>query len=311
MHKINRLSSIFRCLMIFLIIMAPLKRCLAENETLHSLLPSSSFLENWKWEEAPLFYQPENLYEYINGSAELYLSYDFKRLITVSFINLDEETVVIDIYDMENPLNAFGVYSVYRSPESQIENIGTEAIVSDYHIRFYKDRYVVDLNASEITDAIQKAMHKLAQALADKIKSSGGKPKEVDLLPTGNLIPKSCKYISNGLLGHKFLVRGLEGLYQLGEHTAKGFIAISESQSNAKNAYQNLINYLEDSGRKPVNWPELGEAAFAGEMPYHQFGLVSQYERFILGVIDLPAAKDGVAIVKAMLRKVKEFDEQQ
>ena len=303
---INRSACIFLCTIFFILsIMVPFRKSDAGDDLLYSLLPPSDSIENWKWEETPLIYQPGNLFEYINGSADLYLSYDFQRLITVGFINSDDESVVIDIYDMSTPLNAFGVYSVYRNPNSQIEAIGTEAIVSEYHIRFYKDRYVVDLNASDMTDEIQQTMHKLAHSVAKKITGAGSKLREIDLLPTENLIPKSIKYISNGLLGHKFLSRGLEGQYEINEHTVKAFTSICESSLDAEKQYQNFIQYLRNAGKTPTNWPELGQAAFSGEMPYHQYGLICRLNRFIMGVIDLPDPQIGENLIKAMLRQVE------
>jgi hypothetical protein len=43
-----------------------------------SLLPE---VDSWIMAEKPESYYPENLFEYINGAAEIYLAYEFKELI--------------------------------------------------------------------------------------------------------------------------------------------------------------------------------------------------------------------------------------
>ena len=50
------------------------------NPALAALVPQA---ERWKPEEARQSFFPENLYEYIDGAAESYLSYDFKELLVV------------------------------------------------------------------------------------------------------------------------------------------------------------------------------------------------------------------------------------
>ena len=49
-----------------------------QGTSLNGLLPK---VEDWKYSEEPMNFIPGNLYEYINGAAEIYLAYDFEELI--------------------------------------------------------------------------------------------------------------------------------------------------------------------------------------------------------------------------------------
>ena len=82
----------------------------ATNNGLKLLIPEMEHGSDWYQDGDPHYFTADNLFEYINGSADLYLAYDFQRLITVTFLNPDYQSLTIDIYDMGNELNAFGVY---------------------------------------------------------------------------------------------------------------------------------------------------------------------------------------------------------
>ena len=57
----------------------------------------------------------DNLWELINGAAEAFHSCRMEVMLHQNFV-LGEAEVTVEIYDMGNPLNAFGIYSAERSP---------------------------------------------------------------------------------------------------------------------------------------------------------------------------------------------------
>src|SRR4030042_158659 len=78
----------------------------AGSPELAALVPR---FEGWAPSEAPRSYFPESLFEYINGAAESYLSYDFQELLVLDLEKKGTEaTLTFEIYDMGSPVNAFG-----------------------------------------------------------------------------------------------------------------------------------------------------------------------------------------------------------
>lgn len=263
-------------------------------------LPPADFAPGWQWSAPPTAYAPDDLFEYINGNADLYLAYDFVELVTVEFLN-GEQSLVIDIYNMGSPLNAFGIYSTYRSPDSHYAPLGTEAMVSDYYIRFLQDRFVVDLNLNDATPELQKLAQQAAGEISQRIGGAKEFPDIVNWLPTENLVDKSPKYISEGLLGYRFLPRGLEGQYQIGDFQVKAFIVLTERTGAADSAFTALLEKLGDKST-PTDNPKL----VAGKLPYHQIALVQKQGKFIFGVLDLPDPEAGLELVQAVAAKIPE-----
>ncbi len=57
----------------------------SQTVLLFSFLPESGVVGQWDQKTTPTLYTPENLWKYINGAAEHYLSYGFQRLATAEY----------------------------------------------------------------------------------------------------------------------------------------------------------------------------------------------------------------------------------
>ena len=65
----------------------------------------------WRVSEADVVYDRETLYDYMNGGAEVYLSYDFRAVWSRVFNGPGDGEIVLDVYDMGFSPEAFGVFS--------------------------------------------------------------------------------------------------------------------------------------------------------------------------------------------------------
>jgi hypothetical protein len=88
-------------------------------------------------------YRPDNLFEYINGAAELYLMYDFNGLNLQQYKDKDENTITVEIYDQQTVNNSFGIFSQERPYECEYLDIGTQAAYMEGYLNFYQGRYYV------------------------------------------------------------------------------------------------------------------------------------------------------------------------
>jgi hypothetical protein len=277
------------------------------SEQLETFLPESDWRTDWKWNGGPTYYSPDILFEYIDGNADLYLAYGFQTLITVEYFGSTNLSLVVDIYDMGTPLNAFGVYSNYRSPQSDFVAIGTEGILSDYFLRFIQGQYIVDLNINETDLRLIDFRWQVAQEIARRIPAPKVLPALLDLLPTLHLIAKTPKYIAEGLLGHAFFPRGLEALYQIAQDTVKAFIVLTDSEKTAAKAFTAFGNYIQKNGQEFQKTTTNGFSTLSGTMPYHQHALASLVKTYICGIFDLSNPQAGVALLQILQQQILNF----
>lgn len=157
---------------------------------LSTLLPEG--VHGWKAAGKDSIYNSTTLYDYIDGGAELYLSYGFKEVISRIYRKHGQPDVVVDIFDMTNSRNAFGVFT--QSMERVDKSFGQGSHVSKGMVLFWKDCYYVSMVAHPESDESKKALAALASLIDGSIANEGPLPAIVDLLPEQLLVRESIRY---------------------------------------------------------------------------------------------------------------------
>ncbi len=94
------------------------------------LLPSNTEISPWSKNGSANIYKENRLFEYINGGAEIFFEYGFSQLITQEYI-YDDESLMVDIYEMNDAAAAFGIYSINRDYKLPAINIGDDGTQSE------------------------------------------------------------------------------------------------------------------------------------------------------------------------------------
>ena len=158
------------------------------------------------WERSPETerYLPNNLYEYIDGAAEAYLSFGFKELETAEYI-AGKSSVLVEVYRHATPEDAFGIYARERPREGPFESVGYQGyrsgeifclVASDYYIKILGNR----LGGNEPV-----ILENFARKIADQIPDADATPRLLQVFPTDSLIRNSEAYTAQDFLGYAFL----------------------------------------------------------------------------------------------------------
>jgi hypothetical protein len=281
--------------------------CQIFKSEMDRMFPPSEFEPGWRWLEKPVHYNQENLYNYINGEAELFLDYGFKECATVTFIwkESDDMSFVMDIYDMGTPLGGFGLYSNFRHPIYQYEKIGTEAIVSEYDLRFYQGRYVVELRAGDGSERTKQALWRVARLVADRIPDAAEPPELLGLLPREGQIQKTLRYVSKEMLNQSFLGSGFEAEYRIGNENVFGFVVIFEDSGKAIEGLDLLREFFEESGDAFPSLPAFDPDDLVVQTAYHGYGIFSLQKQFLAGVQDLNSPEMGKELILEIKRNLE------
>jgi hypothetical protein len=139
-----------------------------------------------------LDYTPDNLYEYINGAAEMYLSYGLAGMKGCRYTAANLPDVIVEIYEMTESRNAFGVYTQSRDKDEK--NYGQGSLSYPEATLFWKDRYFVIINTSKALPESKTAIRFLAETVEKAIPEKGTIPNIVGILPTEGLAPGGTLY---------------------------------------------------------------------------------------------------------------------
>ena len=170
------------------------------QDTLGALLPETGAAPGWSRDGEPEEYVGEDLYAYIDGGAEIYQEYGFRRVVLQDYKNVSGRSVSLEVFEMETPAAAYGIFTFKRSGKGKSVPLGSGADLEDYYLNFWKGRFVVTLTGSDGTAATIDGILAVGGAVDAKIADKSDLPALVEALPEAGLKRGSVKYLK-GLLG--------------------------------------------------------------------------------------------------------------
>ncbi len=284
MMKISKPKELLKLFLAFVLFFSfsNAKGALLEEEgvsSLHFLLPD---VVTWKIPEAPQDYFPEILFEYINGAAEIYLSYDFKELTVGQYEKGDSNaSLIIEIYDMGTEINSFGIYSAERFPDSQFISLGSQGYLEEETLNFIVGKYYVKLLCFDSGEDSADFLKLFSQEVVKRVKDKGTLPPALAFFPKQGLVRNSEKFILRNFMGYSFLHSGYLANYKLEDLEFDCFLIEGENADDAQNM---LKKYLEKKGKQSVE--EISTGFRIKDRYYHNIYL-ARVENYLCGVMKI------------------------
>jgi hypothetical protein len=202
----------------------------------------------------------------------------------------------MDVFDMTNPLNAFGLFSSSDRQSGKPVAIGTEGVrIEPSGLNFWKGRYVVRTTIVQVNPAAKAALTAFARAAAARIAGASALPAALQALPPGRQ-PRSEKYVRANVAGHSFLKNAVTARYPNLGQGAELFIAQYPNPAGAKAALEAYRSF-ERSGTGLTALKGVGDAGFRVVDRYAKNVVVAQKGRSLVGahhVRDLASAQNLV-----------------
>ena len=243
-------------------------------------------------EEAPAYYKPETLYQYIDGGADVYLLYDFLILLHQNFKSGAAE-VAADIYDMGKQEDAFGIYAAERSAGYKFLPIGIEGYSSKGILNFVQDRYYIKLAA--MSGNADTLLDSLAHTISQRIGGKKTAPALLLKLPVANRVPHSEQYVRKDPLGHAFLAPAYLTTYKWGAKESKLLVCVAADDSGAKLRLGQLANHFKQTGESKAA-PEFGEGAIRGKNSFEGTVIARTQGRYLIALVNPP--ENGASLLK-------------
>ncbi|MGE5284011.1 MAG: DUF6599 family protein [Actinomycetota bacterium] len=185
-------------------------------DLLHPVLDNLAANGKWKLLEPMRSFGPDNLYEEIDGEAELFLPYGMVRL-TVAVLGgtaRPGSEIRLEMYRMASPRDAYGIWSQYRYPGQEVLPIPpSEAIVSDTSADFFRGETFVRIR-SKPGELSRDDVVGISAEIVALIHGSGSPPEEamaLDDLP--GRVSGSILYQKRAMLGYECLAPGFEAKF--------------------------------------------------------------------------------------------------
>jgi len=275
----------------------------AGSTDIASIFPSFA---GWAKKGNPDLYTPDNLFEYIDGAAEVFLSYDFVNLATLTYENNEENSFTVDVYQHDSDTNGFGIYSQEKPQKGNFLDIGTQGYYEKGVLNFFKGSYYVKMSGYDLGDNDEKVLTTVGKELAKNLGGSADFPAVVKCFPETGKIANSEAYINKNFLGHSFLHSAFVADYEIDGRRFQVFIIETGKPGEVEDILNNYTGFLKKKGI-PV---EQKEKLYRFQDPYYRSsGMMNMKmdKNYLWGLFskDNDAAESFIREIEENLKKNK------
>jgi hypothetical protein len=256
--------------------------------------PAFPDVEGWAPAGAAQRYDRETLFEVINGAAELYFSYGFVEL-QMRDLASGSHKVTLSLYDMGDPLNAFGIFRTERPAEAPPVRAGAEAVVvGTYQCLMQKDRFYV--KAEALQGRLDAARCKsLLEPVARALPGTSSRPKIFERLPPQHRMPGSLGFARRNFLGSSALNHCVHAQYtRPGKAPLTVFVMLPQAGQTAEQLWT-------ATGRQHAPSTIGTRKVIAWEIPYRGTVVLVRGKAGLRGAVDTGEARDVLAGLESVL----------
>lgn len=222
------------------------------------ILPKDNFVKGWLKSCQTLRFTKNDLYGHINGGAELFLEFGFNELLVQRYEKGGEE-ITLEIYIMDSPDAALGIYLMKCGNETPIKDIPARNSANRYQFVLVKGDYFILVNSFSGNEALIPVMVELTKNTLAAI-PQGNPVKLLEYLPKENLVAGSERIIRGPYALQPIFTFGKGDIFKLGGkifgvvgdyNNSKGkafctrIIIPYPQEEDALSAYKNLIEKLD------------------------------------------------------------------
>jgi len=262
-------------------------------------------MHGWKAEGKDEIYNRDSIFDYINGAGEIYRAYGFRELLVRRFVKAGQPDIVVELFDMGSPGDAFGVFTQGRGGEGG--DIGQGSEYRGSLLCFWKGNFFGCVFAEQETEAAKEAVLDLGRAIAGAIKVIGEKPRLLDYLPKEGLMERSVHYFHTypSLNYHYYLAS--ENILNLDESTEAVLAGYQPAEGKS---YLLLVRYPDGKRAKGAFERFIGayipEAAHTGitQLENGKWTGAKVYQKFVIVAFDAPTRNYAEAWLEAVREKI-------
>ncbi len=272
-----------------------------QKSRLSNLIPK---VQGWNISGTLQTFTPDNLYEYIDGGAEIYLAYDFQELLVAEFKNQSGGSLVLEIYDMGNEKNCFGIYSVERSPESDYLNLKNHGYIDRESLNFIISSFYIKINCYDCGTHTGNYLLAFAKEIVNRVKDKGELPAVLNYFPEKGFLKNSEKFFLKNFLGLEFLKNGYQADYKINDITFTLFIVEGKNREEAYKMYQKFKFYLEKYGNVQSIQLDNMEGIIA-QHKYYKKIIVVKTENYLCGSLGLEDSNLAKKLLSTIISRIR------
>ncbi len=250
----------------------------------------------WKLKEEQRIYTNKDLWELIDGAADIFLSYDFKDLRIAEYSN-NEKIIRVELYRHSSPDNAFGIYTAERMPDYPQVMVGSQGYKSQGVLNFLAGNYYVKIMSAGAVEAEESAIAQMAGNIDQMLGQPVGLPDVLKLFPDEGKEVLSDAYIAQNFLGYSFLHSAFTMKYKT-EAEFQVFI-IRHTPEELQHMLDEYLKMLKDAK------PQMKDNLMIVKDPYNGTLFLEKKGNYLVGVMNTEKESVATEYIQKIIRKIQ------
>jgi hypothetical protein len=283
-------------LLLFFVITLPVTSMAESTPDIKALFPD---IEGFTRSNDIVSYKPDNLFEYIDGAAELYLIYDFGGLNLQVYKDKDGNTITIEIYNQQTVNNSFGIYGQERPFECEYLDIGTQANYIEGYLNFYQGKYYIKIGGYNLGPKDREHLTSAAKKVSGLLGEEASSPEILKVFPEKAKVKNREEYVARDFLGYAFFEKAFTAEYQESGVSYKLFIIETPDKAKLEKTvgeYKKATNIKEDILKQGIH--EVTD-------PYQGKLFISVSGKYIVGILNPENTKVDTGIIDQAILNLK------
>lgn len=288
-----------------------------KGQDLSAMLPIE--IDGWRYDGADGVYVGDNLYTYIDGAAEVYRSFNVRRVFARRYVKEGAPEIIADVFDMGSSKDAYGVYH-NDVHEAAGAGIGQESEYAGGCLAFWKGAFYVSIITLEETPDSRRAVLDLGMSIARKIPSEGPLPDLVTRLPEANRMG-DVRYFHDGAALQRYDFPDEKNVLNLGSETegaAGRYVCgkIEEARKPRQTYVLLLIRYpsavdAEKAHARFVEaYPADADSDGAAQTTCGKWWAVRRKGALLAGIFDAPTSECVADVLEKLLEGAAESNQE-
>lgn len=255
-------------------------------------------VDGWTLKVEEQVYDSNNLWDLINGAADLFLEYSFVDLNLARYSNGGIE-VKVELYRHAGPLEAFGIYSQERDPAYKFLKIGLQGYTDEGILNFLDGEYYIKMSTIAKGAEAQKALENIGRKVSASLARKNSMPSLFSMLPGEMKIMNGEKFVLRNFMGHSFLNNAATAQYK-GDTPFMVFIIESSSPEETQKI---LGQWKSEAGKEAFT--EAGKGRYLINNPLDGKVNLATKSKFIFGIVNCDNEKTALRFLQLVEEKIK------
>jgi hypothetical protein len=184
--------------------------CINSNAADEKLFPEIS---GWKKKTEQRVYNASDLWELINGAADIFLSYYFQDLRIAEYTSKNK-IIRVELYRHLTTDDTYGIYTAERMPDYPQVHVGSQGYKSQGVLNFFAGTYYVKVMSAGVEEADENTIALIAEKVNASLAQPIGLPELSQVFPDEGKIYLSDTYIAQNFMGYSFFRNAFSVKYE-------------------------------------------------------------------------------------------------